>query len=454
MWCASIGEAPIELRLHFAKSEAVAMIRIWNYNESRVHAQRGVRRLNMTLDGEIIFKGEIKCAYESEEEAEGMGDTVLFTTDEAILESIANNDLCLIHDFDFANSTQDVREQSEHSDALMTFTPYRPTTGESFGEPARRAKVLPSKVLHIELLSNWGSRDSIGLTGLEILGPNAEVVKLQNVQISVSNGSPGIESLISGRNLSRSPSEMWLTPFDPSKPPTITINFPQPQAMTGISFWNYNASPEMSYAGVREVRIHANSKPVVGNALLRKAPGFVFFDYVQDVPFTKAWSQKTAVPRPLTHSIDGFIFQLRLLSTWGDEFYVGLNGIELLDRRDRPLKLRPHNLAAFPESINILPMVDGDPRTSENLIDGCNDTERPEHMWLTPLLPNRVARIFIIFDEPTFVSKILVYNYRKTPERGVRHISVSVDDLIVFSGEVPPSTGQQTGILEVGMRED
>lgn len=34
------------------------------------------------------------------------------------------------------------------------------------------------------------------------------------------------------------------------------------------------------------------------------------------------------------------------------------------------------DLAAFPESINILPMVDGDPRTSENLIDGVNDTDR------------------------------------------------------------------------------
>ncbi|CAJ0565165.1 unnamed protein product, partial [Mesorhabditis spiculigera] len=248
-----------------------------------------------------------------------MGDTVLFTTDEAILESIANNDLCLIHDFDFANSTQDVREQSEHSDALMTFTPYRPTTGELLESPRAEPKFYPvkeaipgngidlkAKVLHIELLSNWGSRDSIGLTGLEILGPNAEVPNKRTQSIA-------------------QPSEMWLTPFDPSKPPTITINFPQPQAITGISFWNYNASPEMS-----------------------KAPGFVFFDYVQDVPLHEGVVPEDGRSRPLTHSIDGFIFQLRLLSTWGDEFYVGLNGIELLDRRDRPLKLRPHNLAAFP----------------------------------------------------------------------------------------------------------
>lgn len=34
------------------------------------------------------------------------------------------------------------------------------------------------------------------------------------------------------------------------------------------------------------------------------------------------------------------------------------------------------DLAAFPESVNILPAVKGDPRTSENLIDGVNDTTR------------------------------------------------------------------------------
>lgn len=103
--------------------------------------------------------------------------------------------------------------------------------------------------------------------------------------------------------------------------------------------------------------------------------------------------------------------------------------------------------------MNILPSVEHDPRSSDKLIDGENDTRKAHHMWLTPMLPNRYARIFIIFDCPTFVSKIRVFNYRKTPERGVRHISVSADDFIVFSGEVPISSSEETGILDICLRE-
>lgn len=40
----------------------VAMIRVWNYNKSRIHSFRGVKEVEMVLDGRCIFRGEIAKA--------------------------------------------------------------------------------------------------------------------------------------------------------------------------------------------------------------------------------------------------------------------------------------------------------------------------------------------------------------------------------------------------------
>jgi len=41
---------------------ALSTIRMWNYNKSRTHSNRGVKRVLITLDGKLIFKGDIAKA--------------------------------------------------------------------------------------------------------------------------------------------------------------------------------------------------------------------------------------------------------------------------------------------------------------------------------------------------------------------------------------------------------
>lgn len=48
--------------LDFGSSYQVAMIRVWNYNKSRIHSFRGVKEVEMVLDGMCIFRGEIAKA--------------------------------------------------------------------------------------------------------------------------------------------------------------------------------------------------------------------------------------------------------------------------------------------------------------------------------------------------------------------------------------------------------
>lgn len=49
------------------------------------------------------------------------------------------------------------------------------------------------------------------------------------------------------------------------------------------------------------------------------------------------------------------------------------------------------DVAAFPESVNIIEGIDNDIRTPDKLIDGINDTQDGRHAWLAPILPGQVS---------------------------------------------------------------
>lgn len=381
------------------------------------------------------------------------------------------------------SATSMLREQQkkEHDIMVEDHTPTdvdEQISGEEENDGGEdEENICVGKVFHIELLANWGCADAIGLTGIQFLGPKFQPLPDTLIKQCIVRSEPSLTSerddcrlmnLLNGHNLTCNLNDMWLMMSNEIAAgkdlltrvfPVLSFTFPCDIRVSGISLWNYNASPELSYAGVRSACFYANGRPINGmnSVLLRKAPGFVFFDFVQDILFDRCpLFRPLSNYRPQTRSVAAFIFQIRLLTSWGDEYYIGLNGIELFNRHDQRIQLRPQNLAAFPESVNCLANICGtDPRTSDKLIDNVNDTTKAHHMWLTPILPNSCARVFVIFDAPTLVTRIRIYNYRKTPERGVRHIALSADDLLLCSGaEVPMSSARETGILDIPLRDN
>ncbi|CAB1337902.1 unnamed protein product, partial [Coregonus sp. 'balchen'] len=124
--------------LEFAGPCQVAMIRVWNYNKSRIHSFRGVKEAEMLLDGRCIFRGEIaKASGTLSGGLDQFGDTILFTTDDEILEAMSR------YDETFCG-------EAECSEGLMG----------------------------IELSMTWGDSHYLGLTGLEVLGKEGDSLPL------------------------------------------------------------------------------------------------------------------------------------------------------------------------------------------------------------------------------------------------------------------------------------
>ena len=60
-------------------------------------------------------------------------------------------------------------------------------------------------------------------------------------------------------------------------------------------------------------------------------------------------------------------------------------------------------------------------------------------MWLAPFAPfsgntDRSNCIYVFLDDPVSISRVVVYNYTKTPSRGVSEIEMLVDDVLVYRG--------------------
>ena len=123
VWLAPFeGSRDVKVDMDLKSTFTLSMMRIWNYNKSRIHSYRGARWVQIFFDGTKIFDGELRKApgnlYNSEQSAE----VILFTFDDDILAMIEAEDRILEDERD---NTVDLLSR-----ALEEFVVKRPSTGD------------------------------------------------------------------------------------------------------------------------------------------------------------------------------------------------------------------------------------------------------------------------------------------------------------------------------------
>ncbi|KDO32656.1 hypothetical protein SPRG_02357 [Saprolegnia parasitica CBS 223.65] len=483
MWLAPFTPHQVHsVTLQLEAPTTLSMLRIWNYNKSRAHSFRGVRDTRILLDGREIFVGEVRKAPGILGAIDQCAEVVLFTTDEAVLRAIEQSD---------PDPTVDATPAALEPQPVIP----RPSTAEAEADVRPKTAVVTSPVqvasaggrkgrtIKLVLQTTWGDRNYVGLTGLELyVSRDGTVTSLPLALPEVGatprdlhtlgyDGDPRtLDKLIDKTNVTCDDCHMWLVPFGGASAPEVTITLGRDVVCVGLAVWNYNKSQEDTSRGAKAVQIFVDST-LVTTTVLRKAPGHALFDFRQFVPLADGSAVANSAPiggykthlvrqdyEPPLHP-SGFVLKFVLWSTWGDPYYVGLNGLEIYNDRGQLLP-PPAVLLADPNGLADSPH---DARVIENLFcDADNNTWDASHAWLAPLASSlgQFAGniIYAVYETPICLGMIKVFNYAKTPERGAREIEIYLDDLKLYMGslrQAPPApslarTGKLQQAIEFG----
>lgn len=373
-------------------------------------------------------------------------------------------------------------------------TPVTPVTPDvllvSDLSPVSQEYITASSI-ELTIIECWGNSDYVGLTGLQLLGPDQEVIPVDVsyveaiprdlFSLGMKSDTRRLENLFKPPFVTTDHNHMWLVPFSfNNKLPKLKINLPRPTKLLGMKVYNYNKNPLDTYRGVKIANLKIENKSI-GDIYFTKAPGGELFDFGQFIDFREPETLLSNVMCESATSIlnnrsylnqdfvcpylpTGTTLKLQILSTWGDNVYVGLNGLAVYDGVGDEYEVDPALACAYPSSVNEYissQMPKGDSRTVDKLFNHINLTKSPSSCWLAPIpifgsVKERATSsnfVFVRFPKPVSIGLIKVWNYARTVTRGVRQLKIYLDNILIYSGEIriaPEIKGNSSASVDFG----
>jgi len=180
------------------------------------------------------------------------------------------------------------------------------------------------KRITLVIEENWGDPHYVGLTGIQVLGPNLERIddsalgaannqhgmlqlhafpRDMNVIPGYSGDTRTLDKLLDGVNCTNDDNHMWLAPKlkrekKDNRQPTeqqsskaartqfLQILLPKEHLIGGLRIWNYNKSEKDARRGIKRCRIILDKVDISpeNGQIFHKAPGTVDYDFSQFIP--------------------------------------------------------------------------------------------------------------------------------------------------------------------------